>query len=511
MRLHSIYSATLIGLDARRVELEAAFNKGLPSFTITGMAQASIQEARHRSQSALCAIGFSFPPLKIVINLAPSDLPKYGSHFDLPIALLIALHQEELPREGAREWFALGELGLEGKLKDNRNIYPILLSLAEQGYEGDILLPKENESLYRNIPRLKMHFIASLNEGIEAIKNAESIQKTPADFPFSSLVIAGDSYYYDSSFEFDFADVKGQEIAKRAALIAAAGFHNILFEGSPGLGKSMIAKRLRYILPPLSQEEILKSAKARLFEQGELRYEALRNMRAPHATSTKAAILGSLAPNGEAKPGEIALAHGGILFLDELPHFPKSLLEALREPLENHAFVVSRAQAKVEFESSFLLVAAQNPCPCGNLLNPYKECRCNEAEIKRYKSRLSEPFLDRIDLFVAMQESSAQEHSQEYSNISSKELQSRVLRVFEAQKMRAQRNFNARLSGDELERFCPLSESLRELMIEAVRRFGLSRRAEDKVRRIARTIADLEDSPNIERAHILEALSFRRR
>lgn len=507
MRLHQIHSATLLGLDAKIIEVEAAFNKGLPSFTIAGMAQASIQEARHRSQSALCAIGFHFPPLKIVINLAPSDLPKQGSHFDLPIALLIALYDREIPPKSRRSWFALGELGLEGRVKENQNIYPILLSLAEQGYTGDILLPKENEMLYRSIPRLKLHFINHLQEGINLILSPQESPLEVANLPFSSLEIGGIPYYYEERYEFDFLDVKGQEIAKRAALIAAAGFHNLLMEGSPGVGKSMIAKRLRYILPPLSLEEVLKSAKARLHEQGELRYEALRNARTPHNTSSKAAILGSIGASGEPKPGEIALAHGGILFLDELPHFQKSVLEALREPLENQSFVVSRAQAKVEFEASFLLVAAQNPCPCGNLLNPLQECRCNEKEVTRYKNRLSEPFLDRIDLFVGMQENEGRAQNTQ----SSKELHAQVLKAFKAQKERGQEVLNGKLSERETERFCSLQKEDSETLLEASRRFGLSSRAMDKIKRVSRTLADLEGSEAIQKKHLLEALSYRRR
>lgn len=269
----------------------------------------------------------------------------------------------------------------------------------------------------------------------------------------------------------------------------------------------MIAKRLRYILPPLSLEEVLKSAKARLHEQGELRYEALRNARTPHNTSSKAAILGSIGASGEPKPGEIALAHGGILFLDELPHFQKSVLEALREPLENQSFVVSRAQAKVEFEASFLLVAAQNPCPCGNLLNPLQECRCNEKEITRYKNRLSEPFLDRIDLFVGMQENEGGAQNTQ----SSKELHAQVLKAFKAQKERGQGVLNGKLSERETERFCSLQKKDNEILLEASRRFGLSSRAMDKIKRVSRTLADLEGSEAIQKKHLLEALSYRRR
>lgn len=483
-------------------------NKGLPSFTITGMALSSIQEARHRSQSALSAMGFTFPPLKIVINLSPSDLPKQGSHFDLPIALLIALHNRELPESTTDEWFAMGELGLEGKLKENQNIYPILLSLVAQGYKGKILLPKENEALYRQIPHLRLAFVDSLQEAVDLLltpKESEEESPTPLNFP--ALTIKDEPFYYHGGFPLDFSEVKGQEVAKRAALIAAAGFHNLLLEGSPGSGKSMIAKRLRYILPPMSKEEILTSAKISLYTQNELRYEALRNFRSPHASSSKAAMLGS-ATSGEPKPGEIALAHLGILFLDELPHFPKMILESLREPLENQRFSISRVQAKIDFETSFLLVAAQNPCPCGNLLSSSKECRCNEAEIIRYKNRLSEPFLDRIDLFVAMQEGQERESR---SSVSSQELFDKVLGAFRMQKERGQSALNGKLDDREAERFCALPEALDGILGQAIRRFSLSQRGITKLKKVARTIADLDSSCEITKEHLLEALSYRKR
>lgn len=507
MALRQLHSATLQGLNAKLVEVEASLNKGLPSFTITGMAQASIQEARHRSQSALCAIARPLPPLKIVINLAPSDLPKHGSHFDLPIALLIALYHADIAPSSKRKWLALGELGLDGHIKDNKNIYPILLSLAEQRYDGEILIPAQNDNLYAQIPGLKLHFVATLDEAIDSILSPKQSRESNHKFPFSTIEIDGIPYYYEQDFILDFRDIKGQEIAKRAALIAAAGFHNILMEGSPGIGKSMIAKRMRYILPPISKEEILKSAKAHLHEHGELKYSALRNERTPHNTSTKAAMLGSVSANGDVHAGEIALAHDGILFLDELPHFPKSILEALREPLENHSFIVSRAQAKVEFEASFLLVAAQNPCPCGNLLNQNIECRCNDAEIARYKSHLSDPFLDRIDLFVAMQNANIQATK----SISSKELHERVLQAFIAQKKRGQVKLNGKLDERGIEEFCTLSNECEEILLEASRRFSLSHRAVAKIKRVSRTIADLDGAQNIAKPHLLEALSYRRR
>ncbi|RAX57015.1 Fis family transcriptional regulator [Helicobacter monodelphidis] len=506
MGLQKIQSATLQGFEAKIALVEVAFVRGLPAFNITGLAHQSVQEAKHRSSSALAAIGFQFPPLKININLAPSDLPKQGSHFDLPIALLIGLHNRDIPPFLQLPYFALGELGLDGKVKATENSYSILLSLGASAYDGYLFVPKEQIDIYRKIPNLKLIPIDHLQEALDFFTTTTlpsfSTKEEHFDFPY--LEEYEELYYYNTDFKEDFYDVIGQQNAKRAALIAASGFHNILFEGSPGCGKSMIAKRMRYILPPLSKQEVLKNAKMELYSTGKMNYSVLRPFRSPHASSSRAAILGS-AIGHELKPGEIALSSGGILFLDELPHFPLQVLESLREPLETHRFSLSRAQVKVECEAAFLMVCAQNPCPCGNLMSNTHECRCSDIAIKNYKNRLSEPFLDRIDLYVPMLEDNSQHRTK------SKELFSQVLTAFKAQKNRKQEHLNGHLNEEEIEKYCVLDAECQNLLTQATERFNLSYRSITKIKKVARTIADIQQSTNIQKSHLLEALSYRRR
>lgn len=328
MGINKLQSATIIGFEAKIVDIEVAFVRGLPAFQISGLANQSVQEAKHRSSSALAAIGFQFPPLRVNINLSPSDLPKQGSHFDFGIALLIALHSLTIPPFLQQTYFALGELGLDGKIKPTESCYPILLDLSAHQYKNIIFVPKESLEFYQQIPNLRLIGVETLQEALDLFASKAPLETKhySNQLPFETIAIKGQTYYFTRDFKENFCDIIGQSFAKRAALIAASGFHNILFEGSPGCGKSMIAHRMRYILPPLSQEEILKNAKMRLYENGNLQYSPLRSFRSPHASSSRAALLGSSVGN-EFKPGEIALASQGILFLDELTHFPTSLLE----------------------------------------------------------------------------------------------------------------------------------------------------------------------------------------
>ncbi|AWI34368.1 YifB family Mg chelatase-like AAA ATPase [Helicobacter apodemus] len=500
MGLNILYCAALEGLEAKEVEAEISFTKALPAFQITGLAGNAIQESKQRVQSSLLANGFKFPPLKIVVNLSPSDLPKQGSFYDLPIALLIALHGHISEQDDKRIWFAFGELGLDGRVKDTPAIYPLLFSLLskDKNRQSFFLLPKSAENFYSKIPHLKAYYIDTLQEGIEVLKNPPILSQSYEDLPFLSEEILGEKYYFSTDFPLDFKDIIGQERAKRAAMIAACGFHNILFEGSAGSGKSMIASRIPYILPPLKGQEILEMA------SHTLQLSPFRVFRNPHNSATKAAILGSAVAQN-VKPGEIALAHLGVLFFDELPHFPKTILESLREPLQNHYFTISRLHAKITYPADFLFVGAMNPCPCGNLLSISKECRCNQKEINAYKNKISEPFWDRLDLFVQMQEG-----IQEKNIIASKQMQKQVLEAFKFQKRRGQDCFNARLEGEKLEEFCFLGNEVKETLELAIERFGISLRQKHKILCVARSIADLVQSKYIAKEHLLESLSFRK-
>ncbi|WP_104718655.1 YifB family Mg chelatase-like AAA ATPase [Helicobacter trogontum] len=508
--VNKIYCATQDGLDSKIIEVEATFTRGLPTFNITGLASSSIKESQHRVTSSLANLGIDFPPLKLNVNLSPSDLPKNGSHFDLPIALLIAASKESVVLD---TWFAFGELGLDGVIKNVPLIYPMLLDIALHKPNAKVILPNEAKALYSKIPNLFMYFADNILEALEILKGNIPQTSVNSDFDFQSLKINGMTFYYNTSFDMDFSDVKNQERAIRAALIAACGFHNILFEGSPGCGKSMIAKRMQYILPPLSLREMIESVKLQAYNEQVLCYKPVRSFRSPHQSASKASILGS-ASQFKVSPGEIALAHNGIIFFDELPYFKRDILESLREPLENNQLAISRVHSKVVYDTSFLFVGAMNPCPCGNLFSPTKECRCKDSEIRSYRNNLSEPFLDRIDLYVQMQEHI---DTQTQSSLTeSKDMQQVVFNVFKRQIERGQIDakgntiFNGKLSPTQVEQYCPLSIECKNLLEQAKMRFNLSYRGEQKIRKVARTLADMQDSSDIKKEHILEALSYRK-
>ncbi len=496
--------ATYEGLDARVVHVESTLTKGLPSFSVVGMASTSITESKERVKSALLSNDFSFPPKRITLSLAPSDEKKEGSQFDLSIALMIALNTLE---DDFSDWFVFGELGLDGAVKENNKLYPLMLSLANQKLIQKAIVPYDSLNKLSKIPNIEFYGVKTLQEGIDLLKNQStsnpSIEQSSIDYP--SYKIKGEKYYYVKEYEDDFVDVKGQEVAKRAALISAAGFHNILFEGSPGCGKSMIAKRLKYILPPMSSDDILDVAKLQALDLVEPDFKPHRSMRSPHHSSTLASVFGG--GSFKAQIGEVGLAHRGILFFDELPHFSKNVLEALREPMQDGKIRISRVNSKVEYPADFLFIGAMNPCPCGNLLNESRECRCNELEIQRYKNRLSDPFLDRIDLSVTMQSVSVDDKT----SYTSKELHKMVVQSHIFAKKRGQKSFNAKLNDSEIEKFCLLDDEARSTLDLAISRFDLSFRGIKKVQKVGRTIADLDSCEVIGKKHILEALSYRRR
>ena len=502
--MKQVLCATYEGIDAKLVNVESTLTKGLPSFSIVGMASTSITESRDRVKSALLSNEFKFPPKRITINLAPSDIKKEGSQFDLSMALLIALDSFE---DDISSWFVFGELGLDGAVKENMQLYPLLLSLANQSLIKKAIVPYESLSKVSKIPNIDFYGVKNLQDAINLLKNqvrAEPhIQNTGIMHPFYE--IDDEKYFYMKEYEEDFIDVKGQEIAKRAALIAAAGFHNILFEGSPGCGKSMISKRLRYILPPMNNSEILEVAKLQALDFQEPKFQPRRPYRAPHHSSTSASVFGG--GSRKAMIGEVGLAHSGILMFDELPHFSKAILEALREPLEDGKIRISRVNAKIEYAADFLFIGAMNPCPCGNLLDTNKECRCSDAEVQRYKNKLSDPFLDRIDLSVVMQNVNADDKP----SLSSKEMHKQVVYAHMFVKQRGQASFNAKMSDKEIELYCVMDTQAKDILDLAIQRYSLSFRSIKKIQKVSRTIADLDKKKLINKTHILEALSYRRR
>lgn len=499
-----IKSATLDSLDAINVDVEATFTKGMPSFSIVGLASSSIQESKDRVKSALLTNDFKFPPKKITINLSPSDISKNGTHFDLPIALLIALNETKVKFD---DFYIFAELSLNGDLKENSSIFALVLSLAKQHKDINVLVPKSIANKVAMIPNINIYSVDNLAEAIEFFKLKDKLlYKVEANkLECKKIEINKKEYYYNQNYKLDFIDVKGQENAKRAALISVAGNHNILFEGSPGCGKSMIIKRLPFIMSPQSVEEILEKAKMDSLNLIEPVFDASRVFRSPHHSSTKASIFGGGTKNS--KIGEVALANNGILFFDETPHFSKSILEAMREPLEDYKILISRVNSKVNYETKFLFATALNPCPCGNMLSSTKECRCSDLEVQRYKSRLSEPFCDRIDIFVTMNDVDYQDEA----SYSSFELHEKVIAAFKKQKQRGQKELNGKLSDEELNKYTYLDNSCKNILHTATNRFSLSFRTINKVLKVARTIADLDDSDNINERHLMEAISYRKR
>ena len=500
-----IKSASFDSIDAISIDVESTFTKGLPTFTIVGMISTSISESKDRVKSALLTNGFKFPPLKITVNLSPSEISKKGTHFDLAIALQIALFEEK--NIDFDDIYFFGELALDGKIKDTISIFPIVLSLVKQGLIKKVLVCEDSAKKLANIPNLEIFYVKNLEEAILFIKSKERknflYEKKILDY--KTLSINDELFYYDLDYKDDFSDVIGQDMAKYAGLISAAGNHNIIFEGSPGCGKSMISKRLQYIMPPMSLEEILEKAKLQALDYKDVDFLPIRAFRSPHHSSTKSSIFGGGSVN--AKMGEVALSNNGILFFDELPHFSKSILEALREPLEDNKILISRVNSKILYETKFIFIAAMNPCPCGNLLSSVKECRCNELEIQRYKGRLSEPFLDRIDLYVVMNDS----FNDNKNIVSSKELHANVIKAFIKQKERGQKELNGKLNEEDIKKYCILDDEAKIILEKARLNYQLSFRSVNKVLKVARTIADLNDNAIITKNDLLKSLNFRRR
>lgn len=501
-----LFCATLDANKAQSVEVESTFVRALPSFAIVGLANQSIQESKERIKAALSSIEFKFPAQKVTINLSPSDLKKEGSHFDLSIAILIALQKDRVEFD---DFYCFGELGLDGNIKTTTSIFPIILSLASKCKNLKVLVPYDVLELVASIPNINAYGVKTLHDAVAFFMDKETREERRAinTHPiFKNIVsIKGNEYLINDDFTLDFKDVKAQQKAKEAMLICAIGMHNILLEGSPGCGKSMSIKRLRYILPPLNITEVLENA-ANLFISGEnTNLSPLRPFRSPHHTSSRPSIFGGGSSSG--KIGEVALAHHGILFFDEFPHFSKQVLESLREPLEDNQVLISRVNSKVCYKSEILFAAAQNPCPCGNLFSSIKTCRCSDIEIARYKNRISSALLDRIDLYVQMDESS----SHDKSSINSKDMYQKVIKAFTKQKTRGQKSFNAKMSDEETQRFCILDNEAQEVLQNASNRFGLSHRAIGKIKRVARSVADLEDIDVIDKACVIKALSFRQR